>query len=144
MGKLVALLALFRAGNSVANPRLWIGGAITVSLLLPVITAGVRVARAYGYDAQLSDTDCAEIAGGVIAVVNCIVHVVANDHVGLPAANRARVDGTAAAAPAAGSDESSAPEGGVPPELQGVGQADAPGTGGIEVRPTDPFVEHGS
>lgn len=132
MGKLIALLALFRAGNAVADSRALVTGALTVSLVLPVIVALARLARAYGYEVNVSDADAAEIAGGVVALVNCVVHVVTNEHIGIGHANRDAMASAPAAVPPPRSDEACAPEGAPPQVLPN------------EPQRTDPFADHGS
>lgn len=84
MGKIAALWALFRQGQSVADPKLWKQRQITATALGAVLLAVVAVLKAFGVDIPLDTETAVAIGGGVIAVVNVVLTLVTTDKVGLP------------------------------------------------------------
>lgn len=83
MGKFAALFDLFRKGSEVANVEKWKSGQISANAIALVLTAGVAVAKAFGYTPPISDGDIVAIAGGVFALVNLIITVVSSSRAGL-------------------------------------------------------------
>lgn len=81
--KITSVVSLFRLGQSVDNPDAWKKGAITVTVLAPVLLAANQVAKAYGYDIGLTDDQATEVAGGIIAVVNIVVHLISSKTLGV-------------------------------------------------------------
>ncbi len=82
MEKLLSLWRFFKAGEAVANPALWKKGAITVTLLSPVILKLSNVLQAFGLHVAITDEQSALLAGGIVAATNIVVHFVANPDVG--------------------------------------------------------------
>ena len=82
MNKLIALWNLFKVGQAVDNPTLWKKGAITVTLLSPVILKLSAVLQTFGLSVAITDEQSALLAGGIVALTNVIVHCVANPDVG--------------------------------------------------------------
>lgn len=85
MEKLLAVLALFRKGNAVADTTLWKNGSISVLLLVPVILALNRVGEAFGVGLGIDDDTAASIATGIVSIVGVVSHVITSKTVGLPA-----------------------------------------------------------
>ena len=85
MTKLVAVLDLFRKGESVANKEAWKTGQITATALAGVVMAAANVAAAYGHPmpAGLDADSVTTIAGGVIGIVNLVLTYVTSEKVGL-------------------------------------------------------------
>ncbi|WP_297500454.1 glycoside hydrolase family 73 protein [Ferrovum sp.] len=83
MQKLFALWSVFKVGQSVANPTLWKTGAITVSLLAPVLLKLGEVFQTFGIGIMVTNEQAAMLAGGVVAFTNIVVHLVANKDMGL-------------------------------------------------------------
>lgn len=83
MKKLLALWNLFKVGQAVDNPTLWKQGAITVTLLSPVILKLGDVFQAFGLALSITNEQSALLAGGIVALTNIVVHFVANPDVGL-------------------------------------------------------------
>ena len=84
MGKILALWGLFKAGESVANPTAWKTGAITVSMLAPVLLKTDDVLQSFGVPLHVTDAQAGTIAAGVIALVNIVVHFIADKNMGIP------------------------------------------------------------
>ncbi|MBI3150097.1 MAG: hypothetical protein HYZ17_16455 [Betaproteobacteria bacterium] len=84
MGKLLALLDLFRKGSMVADPALWKNRAALVLALSGVILAAAAVAKGYGYDFPVDEDSAMAIAGGIAAVVGLLGNYATSDKVGLP------------------------------------------------------------
>ena len=83
MGKIGALLDLFRYGGEVANVESWKRGQVTVNSLVALLAAMVAMSRAFGYDIPVSNDGIAAIAGGLFAAVNLVFTVVSSSRVGL-------------------------------------------------------------
>lgn len=83
MNTLLDLLNLFRKGDSVANPEAWKDTGNAVMLLVPFITAAVKLAGDFGYGLTLTVDQATAIAGGVVAVVQFVVHNVSSDKAGI-------------------------------------------------------------
>jgi hypothetical protein len=84
MGKLGAILDLFRYGGEVANVESWKRGQVTVNSLVALLAAVVALARAAGYDIPVSNDGIAAIAGGLFAAVNLVFTVVTSSRASLP------------------------------------------------------------
>ncbi|WP_273121280.1 glycoside hydrolase family 73 protein [Ferrovum myxofaciens] len=83
MQKLLALWSVFKVGESVADPALWKTGAITVTLLSPLILKLEDLFHALGWAISISDQQAGMLAGGIVAATNIVVHLVANKDMGL-------------------------------------------------------------
>jgi hypothetical protein len=83
MQKLIALWNLFKVGQAVDNPTLWKQGAITVTLLSPLILKLGDVLQAFGLNVAITNEQSALLAGGIVVFTNLVVHVVANPDVGI-------------------------------------------------------------
>lgn len=84
MGKISALWALFRQGQSVADPKLWKERQITATALGGVLLAVVNVSHAFGFEIPLDMEAANAIGAGAIALVNCVLTLATSDKVGLP------------------------------------------------------------
>ena len=96
MEKLLAVLALFRKGNAVADPKLWKEGGVTAAMLIPVFLALSRVAESFGYPLPISEADAATVASGLLVVVHVVLTFITSDKVGLPAKPATDADSTGA------------------------------------------------
>jgi len=86
MAKLWAILNLFRRGAAVADPAAWKNGQITVNALVLLLGALVATARSLGYDLPISDTTLAQLAAGLLGLVNSLLTVTTSKTIGLPPA----------------------------------------------------------
>lgn len=82
--KLVAVLLLLRQGEVVINPKAWKDGQITVSALVGVLLAAVKLAQMFGYNVPIDPETAGTISAGVLAVVNIAITVISSAKVGLP------------------------------------------------------------
>lgn len=94
LGKMSAILNLFRQGSAVANPAAWKKGQITVTMLGGMFIAVAQVAKAFGYDVGFNEDTAAAIAGGVIALVNFLLTLTTTDKIGVLPAKAGNDDGT--------------------------------------------------
>lgn len=85
MEKLLALLALFRQGNAIADPAVWKNRGMLAAAMVAVLAAAERVADAFGYPLGITDSDNVAIATGLSAAVHVVLTLVTSDKVGLPA-----------------------------------------------------------
>lgn len=85
MKKLKSILALFKQGNSVADPAKWKNRQVTATILAGVILALVHVLSAFGFAVPIDMDSASAIAAGVIAVVNVVLTFTTTDKIGLPA-----------------------------------------------------------
>jgi hypothetical protein len=83
MNKLLAFFDLFRKGSEVADPALWKNRGAAVIAVTALIYALLQVAKAYGYDFNLSPEDVGGIAVGVVAVVSLLVTYITSSKVGI-------------------------------------------------------------
>ena len=83
MQKLLALWSVFKVGESVANPTLWKTGAITVTLLSPLILKLGDLSQVLGFALPVTEQQAGMIAGGIVAITNIVVHLVANKDMGV-------------------------------------------------------------
>lgn len=74
-----------QAGKSLQNPRLWSQRASLIAALTALLTAGVGLARALGYDVDATGTDIAAVAQGLgvlgVIVVD-VIHRASNKEAG--------------------------------------------------------------
>ena len=84
MQKLLAVLALFRQGNVVANAAAWKNRQITVTALGAFLLALIHVLKAFGVEIPVDEEIANTIAAGVLAVFNIVLTLVTTDKVGLP------------------------------------------------------------
>ena len=101
MGKLLALLDLFRKGNQVADPQAWKAGQVNAAYLGALVLALVAVAKAFGFDLPMDRDTALLIGGGVFAFVNWVLTIVTSRKAGIlpakPDAVLAQPDGNSAA-----------------------------------------------
>jgi hypothetical protein len=83
MGKLLALLDLFRKGSVVANPDAWRKHQITATMLGVFIMAAVQLAKVFGYALPIDDDTATAIAGGVLALANVVFNYVSSAEAGI-------------------------------------------------------------
>ena len=83
MGKLLDLLDLFRKGAAVSEPALWKNRSALTLALTALILTGCKVAKGYGYEIPISETDAASIAAGVAVVVGLFSTYATSDKVGI-------------------------------------------------------------
>lgn len=84
MARILAIWALFRKGEEVADSAKWKNGTISINALAAVVLAFGALAASFGLDLGLNDAMAAQIGGGVLAVGNVIMHVITSKKVGLP------------------------------------------------------------
>jgi len=83
MGKLWALLDLFRKGNAVADPALWKDRTALTLALTALILAAAKAAKGLGYDLPISETDAATLAAGVAVAVGLFGNYATSSKVGI-------------------------------------------------------------
>jgi NhaP-type Na+/H+ or K+/H+ antiporter len=87
MTKLMALFALFRKGNAVANPELWKhGGAALQAALVSLIVSLASTGTAFGIDLDMSTETAGAVAAGIMALSSVVVTYITSKRIGLPAA----------------------------------------------------------
>ena len=84
MDKIKAVLAVFRKGAVVANPRLWKQGQITATAVGALLIAVAQLGKVFGHDLNLDPDTASAVAGGVVAFVNWLCTLATSKHVGLP------------------------------------------------------------
>ena len=83
MGKLSAIIDLFRKGSEVANAEAWKKGQITANTVIALLAAIAATARAFGYPIPVDNDGIAAIGGGLFALSNVIFTVVSSSRAGL-------------------------------------------------------------
>lgn len=83
MNKLLDLLDLFRKGAAVSEPALWKNRSALTLALTALILTGCKVAKGYGYDIPISETDAASLAAGVAIVVGLFSTYATSPQVGI-------------------------------------------------------------
>ena len=83
MNKLFDLLDLFRKGAAVSEPALWKNRSALVLALTALILTGCRVAKGFGYDLPITETDAATLATAIAVVVGLFSTFTTSDKVGL-------------------------------------------------------------
>ena len=101
MGKIIAFLALFRAGSMVDDPAKWKKRQITATMLVPVLLAALDLSRAYGVTIPLDHDSVVTLAGAFVIVVNLVLTVTTTDKIGVGP----RVDGKSPPVSTTKSDE---------------------------------------
>lgn len=84
MGKLLAILDLFRKGSSVADPALWKTGQITATSIAALFVAISHIATAFGYSLPIDQSAADAVAGGLVALLNVVLTVTTSKTIGLP------------------------------------------------------------
>jgi hypothetical protein len=74
-----------QAGESVDNPKAWKAHQVSANMVAAFLFALVQLAKAFGYDFGIDMQTCADIAIGVLALVNVGLTVATTKHIGLPA-----------------------------------------------------------
>ena len=83
MGKLWAILDLFRKGSVVTEPRLWKDRTALTLALTALILAAVKAAKGLGYDLPISETDAATLAAGFAVAVGLCSTYATSSKVGI-------------------------------------------------------------
>ena len=83
MGKLIDLLDLLRKGSAVTDPALWKNRSALTLALTGLILVVVKVAKGYGYDLPIGETEAASLAAGVAVLVGLFSTFATSDKVGL-------------------------------------------------------------
>ena len=83
MIRLIALLALFKAGNRVADPALWKKRQIQATALGAVIIAAFQLAGSFGYNIPVDEETGTALAAGIIALVNMILTYTTTNKIGV-------------------------------------------------------------
>lgn len=83
MSKLFDFLDLFRKGAAVSEPALWKNRSALVLALTALILTGCRVAKGFGYDIPITETDAATLATAIAVVVGLFSTFTTSDKVGL-------------------------------------------------------------
>lgn len=84
MQKLLAVLALFRQGNVIANAAAWKNRQITVTALGAFLLALLHVLKAFGVEIPVDEETANTIAAGVLCLVNIVLTYFTTDKIGLP------------------------------------------------------------
>jgi hypothetical protein len=84
LAKLKAFWAVFEAGKSVADPKTWKMHQVSANAIAALLFAIVQLGKACGYDFGIDMQTCADIAIGILAIVNVGLTVATSKHVGLP------------------------------------------------------------
>lgn len=84
MQKLLAVLALFRQGNVIANAAAWKNRQITITALGAFLLALFHVLKAFGVEIPVDEETTNTIAAGVLCIVNIVLTFFTSDKVGLP------------------------------------------------------------
>lgn len=85
--KIKAFYRVFTIGQSVANPAAWKLGKITGDMVAALLSALVVLARAFGYDLHISDSDLLQLGGSVVilyAAISSASTVASTTVIGLP------------------------------------------------------------
>lgn len=85
MGKLWAILDLFRKGSAVSDPAIWKNSGNVAAALVALLLAVDRAAAAYGFPLGITESDAVAIAGGIAAAAHIVLSIVTSDKIGLPA-----------------------------------------------------------
>jgi len=86
LAKIEAAYACLQAGKQLANPGVWANRAALKGALAALLTAGVALARATGYDIDVGGVDMQSVALGLatlFGIVSNLLHVAANADAGL-------------------------------------------------------------
>ena len=83
MNKLILFFDLFRKGASVSDPIIWKNRTSLTLALTALILTGCKVAKGFGYDLPISETEAASIAAGVAVIVGLFSTYATSDKVGL-------------------------------------------------------------
>jgi len=83
MSKLLDLLDLLRKGSAVTDPKLWKDRAALTLALTGLIVVIVKVAKGFGYDLPINETDAGSIAAGFAVLVGLFSTYATSDKVGL-------------------------------------------------------------
>lgn len=84
MQRLLAVLALFRQGNVIANAAAWKNRQITVTALGAFLLALFHVLKAFGVEIPIDEETTNTIAAGVLCIVNIVLTYFTTDKIGLP------------------------------------------------------------
>ncbi len=93
MKKLISLIDLFRKGSEVADPALWKNRGAAVIAVTALIYALLQLAKAYGYEIDLSSEDVGGIAVGVVTLVSLLITYVTSSKVGILPSRPGAADG---------------------------------------------------
>lgn len=93
MTKLLDLLDLLRKGSAVTDPALWKNRSALTLALTGLILVIVKVAKGYGYDLPIGETEAASLAAGVAVLVGLFSTYATSDKVGLLPAKPVQPDG---------------------------------------------------
>lgn len=83
MSKLFDFLDLLRKGSAVTDPALWKNRSALTLALTGLILVVVKVAKGYGYDIPIGETEAASLAAGVAVLVGLFSTYATSDKVGL-------------------------------------------------------------
>jgi len=93
MSKFLALLDLLRKGSAVTDPKLWKDRAALTLALTGLIVVIVKVAKGFGYDLPINETDAGSIAAGFAVLIGLFSTYATSDKVGLLPAKPVQPDG---------------------------------------------------
>ena len=89
MGKLLALLSVYRKGECCVHATAWKNGQITGSIVAGLLAAIIALAKTFGYDLPISDSQLLTIGGAIVAIVGLFINpaitTATSSKVGLPA-----------------------------------------------------------
>ena len=88
--KMKAIWELFQQGKEIADKNKWTTHQVSATMLAGVLLAVVQLAKAYNYELPIDSDTATAIAGGVLTVVNTVMSIMGNKHLGLPSPQQGR------------------------------------------------------
>lgn len=83
MGKLFALLALFRKGAEISDVEKWKSHQISGNVFGGFILALVAVLKVFGYELPVDEDTALLIGGGIVALVNVLLTAATSKRAGI-------------------------------------------------------------
>lgn len=111
MGRLWAILDLFRKGAAVSEPGVWKQRSALTLALTALILAGVKVAKGFGYELPITEADAATLAAGIAVLVGLFSTYATTDKVGIPGLDAAALPPVGSTGPVRAADQPAAPAG---------------------------------
>ena len=66
---IIAFFRAFKAGQSLENPETWKQAQLLTSAFTGILVGGVGVAKLFGVEVNLDETQAQQIAGGLVALL---------------------------------------------------------------------------
>jgi len=122
--KIKALYAVFQAGKSVADPAKWKLHQVSANAIAALLFAIFQLARVFGYDLGIDMQTCADIAIGILAIVNVGLTVATTKHIGLPSGAVRETEPSVRSAEQAAAEEPTSVQAEITPDV-GRGNVDS-------------------